>query len=180
MGLEIFEDRLDIGILLVLLLGGGFVVGVVLVVKVIKFDIKVIGLMMDCGVVMYVLFQVGCLVEVEEVLSFVDFLGGGIGFENWLFFVMCWDLLDDVLFVSEDEIYKVMQVVYFEDGYVVEGVCVVGIVVLFVGKLLEFVGLVVMILIGCNVDWEQFVKVIMGQDVVFGNLMVEGRFYYVV
>lgn len=65
-GVEILEVLFDIVMFVVLLLGGGLFSGVVFVVKVIWLLIEVIGVLMVCGVVMYVSFVVGCLVDVDE------------------------------------------------------------------------------------------------------------------
>lgn len=92
----------------VFLLGGGFVVGVVVVVKVLKLDLCVIGILMDWGVVMYVFLKVGYLVEVFEYVLFVDLFGGGIGLENKFSFLFCCDYLDDMVLVIEEEIWDVM------------------------------------------------------------------------
>ena len=73
-------------------------------------------------------------VEVEEVASLADSLGGGIGMANRLTFAMCRDLLDEVVLVTEDEIYHAMQVLYYEDRIVAEGACVVGLAAVLNGK----------------------------------------------
>jgi threonine dehydratase len=39
---------------------------------------------------------------------------------------MCRDLLDDTMLVTEEEIYRAMQVLFYEDRIVAEGACVVG------------------------------------------------------
>lgn len=49
--------------------------------------------------------------------------------------------------------------------------------VVFVGKLLGFDGLVGMIIMGCNLDMWMFFDVVFGCDVYLGDYMLKGRFY---
>ncbi len=74
-------------------------------------------------------------VEVPELASLADSLGGGIGLDNRLSFAMCRDLLDEIILVTEGEIYRAMQALYYEDSHVAEGACVVGIAAILAGKL---------------------------------------------
>mgnify|MGYP002653801646 CR=1 FL=1 len=84
---------------------------------------------------MYESVRAGRPVEVEEVASLADSLGGGIGMDNKLSFALCRDHLDDIVLVTEEEIYHAMQVLFYEDRIVAEGACVVGIAALLSGKL---------------------------------------------
>ena len=176
-GLELLEDRPDLAAVLVPLSGGGLAAGIALAAKAIKPDIRVIGISMDRGAAMHASIRAGRPVEVEEVASLADSLGGGIGMENRLSFPLCRTLLDDVVLVSEDEIYRAMQALYYEERMVAEGASVVGIAALLAGKLPRFAGPVAAILTGRNVDMAAFTAVVTGRDVQLGDMIVEGHAY---
>ncbi len=172
-GLEIMERRPEIETLLVPLSGGGLAAGVALAAKALKPSVKVIGISMDRGAAMYESFRAGHPVEVEEYASLADSLGGGIGMENRLSYPMCRDLLDDVVLVTEEEIYRAMQTLYYEDRIVAEGGCVVGIAALQAGKL-TLDGPTATVITGRNLDMHIFTRIVTGQDVVLGDVTVKG------
>lgn len=175
-GLEIMAARPDLETLLIPLSGGGLAAGVALAAKTIKPDLRVIGISMDRGAAMYESLRAGHPVEVEEVPSLADSLGGGIGMANRLSFAMCRDLLDDVILVTEEEIYTAMQVLYYEDRIVAEGACVVGIAAVLSGKVVPK-GPTATIITGRNLDMAMFTRVITGQDVVLGDKVIQGKTY---
>jgi len=175
-GLEILAKRPDTETLLVPLSGGGLAAGVALAAKSIRPDIRVVGVSMNRGAAMHESLRAGRPVAVEEVASLADSLGGGIGMENRLSFPMCRDLLDEVVLVSEEEIYRAMQVLYYEDRIVAEGACVVGLAAVLSGKI-KLRGPSATIVTGRNLDMEMFTRVVTGQDVVLGDVTVKGRRY---
>ncbi|WP_029059186.1 hydroxyectoine utilization dehydratase EutB [Stappia stellulata] len=176
-GLELLEDAPDLDTLLVPLSGGGLAAGVALAAKAINPAIRVIGLSMDRGAAMHASIRAGHPVEVEEVESLADSLGGGIGLDNRLSFSLCRDLLDDIVLVSEEEIYRAMQALYFEERLVAEGACVVGIAALIAGKLPTPKGPLATVITGRNVDMEIFTRVVTGKVVRLGDRRIEGRAY---
>jgi threonine dehydratase len=176
-GLELLEDRPDLAAILVPLSGGGLGGGIVLAAKTIKPDIKVIGLSMDRGAAMHASILAGQPVEVEELASLADSLGGGIGLENRLSYPLCRDLLDEVVLVTEDEIYRAMQTLYYEDRMVAEGASVVGIAALLAGKLPAFSGPAATIVTGRNVDMATFTDIVTGRDVRLGDYLLKGSAY---
>jgi threonine dehydratase len=176
-GLELLEDRPDLAAILVPLSGGGLAAGVALAAKAIKPSIKVIGISMDRGAAMHESVRAGRPVEVEEVASLADSLGGGIGLDNRLSFPICRDLLDDCVLVTEEEIYCAMQTLYYEDRMVAEGASVVGIAALQAGKLPAFGGPVATVLTGRNVDMASFTDIVTGRAVKLGDIEVKGRAY---
>ena len=101
--------------------------GIARAARAIRPDIRVVGISMDRGAAMAESLEAGHPVPVEEVASLADSLGGGIGADNRLTLAMCRELLDEVVTVTEEEIYRGMQVLYYEDRIVAEGACVVGI-----------------------------------------------------
>ncbi|SEK79793.1 threonine dehydratase [Roseovarius azorensis] len=175
-GLEIMASCPELETILVPLSGGGLAAGVAMAAKAIKPSIRVIGISMDRGAAMYESIRAGHPVEVEEVPSLADSLGGGIGMANRLSYPMCRDLLDDAVLVSEEEIYHAMQVLYYEDRIVAEGACVVGLAAVLNGKV-NITGPTATIVTGRNLDMAMFTRVVTGQDVVLGDKVIEGKRY---
>ena len=177
-GLELLEERPDIDTILVPLSGGGLAAGIALAAKAIKPAVKVIGISMDRGAAMHASIAAGHPVEVEEVASLADSLGGGIGLHNRLSFPFCRDLLDDTVLVSEADIYRAMQTLYYEDRLVAEGASVVGIAAVQAGKLkLTGGGAVATIVTGRNLDMDVFTRIVTGADVDLGGYVVKGARY---
>ncbi|NLS06099.1 hydroxyectoine utilization dehydratase EutB [Rhizobium sp. P32RR-XVIII] len=176
-GLEILEDRPDVASLLVPLSGGGLAAGVALAAKAIRPDIRVIGISMDRGAAMAASLVAGRPVEVEEVPSLADSLGGGIGLDNRYTFDLCRELIDEMVLVNEAEIYRAMQVLYFEDRFVAEGASVVGLAAVLSGKLSLPEGPTASIVTGRNLDMPTFTKIISGEDVMLGDVLMEGTLY---
>ena len=69
-----------------------------------------------------------------------------------------------------------MQALYYEDRLVAEGACVVGIAALLAGKIAPSrqMGTVIT---GRNVDMAQFTRVVTGQDVRLGDVIIKGTPY---
>ncbi|MBO6717922.1 MAG: hydroxyectoine utilization dehydratase EutB [Rhizobiaceae bacterium] len=176
-GLELLEDRPDLEAILVPLSGGGLAAGVAVAAKAIRPDIRVIGITMDRGAAMYESVRAGKPVEVEEVASLADSLGGGIGMANRLSFPICRDLIDDYVLVTEDEIYDAMQTLYYEERMVAEGASAVGVAALKAGKLPDIDGPIATIVTGRNVDMRVFTDIMNGRNVSLGDLELKGRAY---
>ncbi|PWG17840.1 hydroxyectoine utilization dehydratase EutB [Salibaculum griseiflavum] len=175
-GLELLEARPDLDTLLVPLSGGGLAAGVALAAKAINPDIRVIGITMEHGAAMKASIEAGHPVEVEEVPSLADSLGGGIGMQNRLSFPLCRDLLDVILLVSEEEIYHAMQVLFYEDRIVAEGACVVGLAACLSGKI-TLTGPTATIITGRNLDMQMFHRIMAGEDIQLGDTIVKGKPY---
>ncbi len=174
-GLELLEARPDLAAILVPLSGGGLAAGVALAAKAIKPSIRVIGVTMDRGAAMHDSIRSGRPVEVREVESLADSLGGGIGLDNRLSFALCRDLLDDTVLVGEDAIYRALQAHVFEDRLICEGAAAVGAAVLMDGLVDLPDGPVATILTGRNVDMAVLSDIAAGRDVVLGDTFVKGR-----
>jgi threonine dehydratase len=176
-GLEMLERVPDMGTILVPLSGGGLAAGVALAAKSINPNVRVIGISMDRGAAMYHSIRAGHPVEVEEVASLADSLGGGIGLQNQLSFPMCRDLLDDTILVTEEDIRDALQVLYFQDRIIAEGACVVGMAAILSGKYMPPSGPIGTIITGRNLDMDLFQRVISGQDVRLGDYLLKGKRY---
>ncbi|WP_299362739.1 hydroxyectoine utilization dehydratase EutB [uncultured Paracoccus sp.] len=176
-GFEMMEARPDLDTILVPLSGGGLAAGVAVAAKTVSPTIRVIGVTMDRGAAMAASLHAGTPVEVREVASLADSLGGGIGLGNRLSFPLCRALLDDAVLVTEEEIRDAMQMLYFEDRIVAEGGAVVGLAAVHSGKVRAGGGPLATIVTGRNVDMSLFTRIIAGQDVTIGDRTVRGRAY---
>ena len=174
--LELLEAAPDLDTILVPLSGGGLAGGVAFAAKQINPDIRVIGISMDRGAAMHASLAAGHPVEVTEVPSLADSLGGGVGLGNRLSFPLCRDFLDDTVLVSEEQIYRALQSVYFEDRIVCEGACVVGIAAVQAG-LIDLTGPTATILTGRNLDMRVHADIMAGRDVCLGDMTVKGQPY---
>jgi threonine dehydratase len=175
-GLEMLEARPDLAALLVPLSGGGLAAGVALAARAIRPGIRIIGISMRRGAAMQASLAAGHPVMVTEQASLADSLGGGIGRDNRLTFVLCRDLLDEVVLVSEEEIRDAMQTLYHEDRIVAEGASAVGLAAVLSGKV-RVEGPAATIVTGRNLDMAGFTAIVAGQDVRIGELIVKGRAY---
>ncbi len=151
LGLEIIEAVPDVATVLVPLSGGGLAAGVAAAVRGLKPSAKIIGISMERGAAMKASLDAGRPVQVEEMPTLADSLGGGVGLDNRLSFAMCRDLLDDVVLLSEAEIAAGIVHAYEQEREIVEGAGAVGIAALLAGKVRP-AGPTVLILSGRNID----------------------------
>lgn len=176
-GFEMMEARPDIDTILVPLSGGGLAAGVAVAAKSINPAVKVIGITMERGAAMHLSITAGEPIEVEEVPSLADSLGGGIGMKNKLSFPLCRNYLDDTILVTEDEILQAMQVMFYEDRIVAEGASVVGQAAMLAGKLPKPQGPVATIVTGRNLDMVKFHRLMAGEDMQLGDITIKGKRY---
>ncbi|MBN9216340.1 MAG: hydroxyectoine utilization dehydratase EutB [Mesorhizobium sp.] len=161
LGLEIMEQVTGATAVLVPLSGGGLASGVAAAVKSMSPNTKVIGISMARGAAMKASLDTGRPVQVEELPTLADSLGGGIGLDNQLTFAMCRDLLDDVVLLSEDQIAAGIRHAYEDEREIVEGAGAVGIGALLAGKI-KAIGPVVLILSGRNIDMNLHRRIVCG------------------
>ena len=164
LGLEIVEAMPDVATVLVPLSGGGLASGVAAAVKGRSPKARVIGLTMERGAAMKASLDAGRPVQVEEVASLADSLGGGIGLDNAVTFAMCRALLDDVILLSEAEIAAGMRHAYMQEREVIEGAGAVGIAALLTNRLGRLDGPVAVVLSGRNVDMGLHRRVMNGGE----------------
>ena len=170
--LEILEDVADIDTILVPLSGGGLIGGIALAAKSLKPSIRIIGISMERGA-MQASLAAGKPVEVEEVSSLADSLGGGIGLDNRWTFDLCRKLVDDVVLLSEAEIFAGMRSLLLEDKIVAEGAGAVGVAAILAGKV-KLKGPTAIVISGQNVDMQQLLAVARSEPVSLDGIMVRG------
>ncbi|WP_247767885.1 hydroxyectoine utilization dehydratase EutB [Bradyrhizobium sp. 172] len=161
-GLEIVEAMPDVETVLVPVSGGGLAAGIAAAVKAARPHARVIGVSMQRGAAMRASLDAGRPVQVEEVRTLADALGGGIGLDNKLTFAMCQTLLDDLLLVSESEIAAGIRHAYENEREILEGSGAVGIAALLAQKVAGLRGSVALVLSGRNIDMELHRRVVSG------------------
>jgi threonine dehydratase len=160
-GLEILEELPAVDTVLVPLSGGGLLAGVALAMKSASPAIRVVGVTMEHGCAMHASLRAGQPVQVEEVPSLADSLGGGIGLDNRYTFRMVRELVDDTVLVSEDEIAAAIRHVYEEEQLVVEGAGAVGVAALLAGRVRARATTAVL-LSGANIDMALHRRIVCG------------------
>lgn len=172
-GLEILSARPDIENVVVPLSGGGLFAGIALAAKAIKPSIRMIGVSMELGAAMIDSLKAGKPIDVPELPTLADSLGGGIGLQNRWTFALCRRLADDTITLSEAEIYRGMRALFLDDRLVVEGGGSVGAAALLAGKL-KLAGPTAIVVSGRNVDMTKFLSIAKGEPVTIGDLTVQG------
>jgi threonine dehydratase len=115
---------------------------------------------MSRGAAMAASVKAGRPVEVEEVPTLADGLGGGIGAENRHTLRMVQKFVDDVVLVSEAEIAEAMRHAYRHERRILEGAAAVGIAALVTGRVADLGRHVVCLVSGRNVDMDVFSRVV--------------------
>jgi threonine dehydratase len=162
LGLELMEQAPETASVLVPLSGGGLIAGVALAVKTVSPATRVIGISMERGAAMQASLAAGHPVEVKELPTLADSLGGGIGLDNRHTFEMARALVNEVVLVTEAEIASAIRVAYAEEGEVLEGAAAVGIAALDAGKVRPD-GPTVVLLSGGNIDPALHARIIAGE-----------------
>jgi threonine dehydratase len=153
LGLEMIEAVPTARTVLVQLSGGGLAAGIAAAVKGLLPSTRIVGVSMQRGAAMKASLDAGRPVQVEELPTLADSLGGGIGLANRLTFQMCKNLLDDVVLLSEAEIAAGIRHAYAAEREVVEGAGAVGIAAILAGKV-RLDGETVVLVSGRNIDMD--------------------------
>ena len=154
-GLELIQDHSDLDCILVPVSGGGLLAGIATAVKATSPRTRVIGVSMERGASMAASWQAGTPVEVQEVETIADALGGNIGLDNQWTFETVQHLVDNCITVTEDEIKAAMRLIFHTQGLMVEGSGAVGVAALMAGKI-QPDGPVACVLSGRNIATDEF------------------------
>jgi threonine dehydratase len=164
LGLEISEEMPEVETVLVQVSGGGLISGVAAVLKARLPHVRIVGISMERGAAMHASISAGHPVEVTELATLADSLGGGIGLDNRFTFPMVRELVDDLVLLTEAEIANGIRHCYWEEQQIVEGSGAVGVGALLAGKI-TLSGPTMLILSGGNIDMSLHHRVISGEDV---------------
>ncbi|MGC8201363.1 hydroxyectoine utilization dehydratase EutB [Aliiroseovarius sp. PTFE2010] len=168
LGLEIAAALPEIDTVLVQLSGGGLIAGMAVALKARIPGVRVIGVSMQRGAAMAESLRIGRPVEVRELPTLADSLGGGIGMTNRYTFAMAQNLVDDVVLLTESEIAEGIRHCYWQERQIVEGAGAVGVAAILAGKV-SSKGPMVALLSGGNIDMALHHRVISGQNVDLGK-----------
>lgn len=167
--LELFEDRPDLETLIVPMSGGGLIAGIAIAAKAIKPSVRVVGVTMDRGAAMAESLAAGRVVDVEELPTLADSLGGGIPGNRYTF-RLCQRFVDEAVLVTEQEIYRGMAAL-LKEGVIAEGGGAVGYAAVLAGKI-EPAGPTAIVVSGRNVDMTRLCDIAAGRPVTVGDLVV--------
>ncbi|QJQ95800.1 MULTISPECIES: hydroxyectoine utilization dehydratase EutB [Halomonadaceae] len=155
-GLELLEDEPDLDQVIVALSGGGLLGGIGAALKAIRPQTRITGVSLTQGAAMWESLCTGSPVEVEEVESLGDSLGGGIGLANRCSLALVREMMDDHHQVSERAIACAMVDILEHEKLLVEGAAAVGLAAL-VEHAIDIRGQkVALILSGNGVSLETF------------------------
>ena len=159
LGLEMLEQVPNVNTVLVQLSGGGLISGIALAIKAQRPEVRIVGVSMERGAAMAASQAAGAPLEIEELPTLADSLGGGIGLENRYSFAMVRDYVDDIVLLGEDEIADGIRHAYFSEQAIVEGGGAVGIAALLAGKVQPGEPSIVL-MSGRNIDMELHRRII--------------------
>jgi threonine dehydratase len=159
-GLELLQERPSLSSVLVPLSGGGLIAGIGLALKTAAPDLRVIGVSMERGPVMYHSLQAGHPLQLEELPTLADSLQGGIGLDNHYTYQMVQQFVDDIILVSEEEIAAAMAFAFRRHHLVLEGGAAVGIAALMSGKASQLGEETAVVLSGGNVDLDKLIHIV--------------------
>lgn len=169
-GLELFEARPDLEMIIVPMSGGGLIAGIAIAARALQPSVRVVGVTMDRGAAMAESLAAGEPVEVEELPTLADSLGGGIP-DNRYTFRACRELVDEAVLVSERDIYRGMASLLSQEGLVAEGGGAVGYAAVLAGKIRPE-GPTAIVISGRNVDRTRLSNIAAGKPVTVGNLVI--------
>ena len=164
LGLELKEQVPDIGTVMVPVSGGGLASGVAIALKSWKPDIRMVCVSMERGAAMYESIQAGKPIEVEELPSLADSLGGGVGLDNQYTLRLFHELIDEFVLVTEREIAEAIRHAYWSERQVIEGSGSVGIAAILAGKV-QLDTPAAVIVSGGNIDLKLHHRIISGENV---------------
>lgn len=168
LGLEMLEAMPEMETVLVQVSGGGLISGIAAAVRAKRPDIRIVGVSMARGAAMQASLAAGRPVEVEELPTLADSLGGGIGLDNRHTFAMVRALVDEIVLLDEAEIASGIRHCYWEERQIVEGSGAVGVAALLSEKVAPK-GPAMVLLSGSNIDMGLHHRVISGENVDLGQ-----------
>ena len=159
-GLEMLKDFPDVDTVIIPTSGGGLTGGIALAIKLQKPDVKIIGVSMSRGPSMYESLKQGKPVDVEELETLADCLGGSIGLNNKYTFKIVKDTIDDFVLVDEDKIAEGIRLNFFEHRLVTEGAAATSVMVVKDNLSTNLGKNIICLICGGNIESKLFTKII--------------------
>ena len=128
-GLEMLTEFPEVDTVIIPTSGGGLIGGIALALKLQKPSIKVIAVSMERGPSMFESLKQGKPVDVEELETLADCLGGSIGLNNKFTFDIAKETIDDFVLVNEDKIAEGIKLNFTEHRIVSEGAAATSVMV---------------------------------------------------
>ena len=123
------EDFPEVDTVIIPTSGGGLIGGIALAIKLQKPSVQIIAVSMERGPSMYESLKKGKPVDVEELETLADCLGGSIGLENKFTFDIVKNLVDDFVLISEEKIAEGIRLNFTEHRLVTEGAAATSVMV---------------------------------------------------
>ena len=159
-GLEMLKEFPEVDTVIIPTSGGGLIGGIALALKLQKPSVKVIAVSMERGPSMYESLKHGKPVDVEELETLADCLGGSIGLDNQYTFNIAKEIIDDFVLVDEDKIAEGIRLNFLEHRLVTEGAAATSVMVV-KDHLSSHLGKNIICLIcGGNIESKLFTKII--------------------
>jgi len=166
--LELLEDRPDLETIIVPLSGGGMLGGIALAAKALKPSIRIVGVTMERGAAMVASLEAGHPVDVEELPTLCDALVGGIGLKNAYTLRLCQAYMDEVVMLSEAEIYRGLRSLLMDERLIAEPSSALGHAALLAGRI-DLAGPTAIIVSGRNVDMQLIRRVMNNEAIALGD-----------
>jgi len=159
-GLEIMEDLPEAETLIVPIGGGGLIAGIAVAAKAVNPRVKIIGVQPEASPAAYLSLKEGrCYERYEAGPTICEGLAGGFGIVP---FQIARDLIDEVVIVSEEEIYEAIYTLLDLTQLVVEGSGAVGVAALLFDRVNLKGRKVVAVISGGNIDADLLFKILDG------------------
>ena len=159
-GLEMLKDFPEVDTVIIPTSGGGLTAGIALAIKLQKPDVKIIAVSMARGPSMYESLKQGKPVDVEELETLADCLGGSIGLNNKYTFKIVKDTIDDFVLVDEDKIAEGIRLNFFEHRLVTEGAAATSVMVVKDNLSTNLGKNIICLICGGNIESKLFTKII--------------------
>ena len=159
-GLEMLETFPEVDTVVVPTSGGGLSGGIALAIKLQKPEVKIIAASMKRGPSMYESLKLGKPVDVEELETLADCLGGSIGINNKYTFKIAQETIDDFVLVDEDKIAEGIKLNFVEHKLVTEGAAATAVMVVKDNMTQHLGKNIICLICGGNIDSELFTKII--------------------
>lgn len=162
-GLEIAEQAPDVATVLVPLSGGGLISGVAVAAATTLPETRIVGVSMERAPAMATSLRRGHPVELDEQPTLADSLQGGIGVDNRRTYAITEALVDEVVLVTERQIWDAMRWLLDHHRLVVEGAGAVGVAALLAGRV-DADGHTSAVVSGANAEDEQIAAMARGDE----------------